>query len=59
MATTDDVYNLVKRLSDRIEGLEKKVSLQATEISKLTAQLRTAQLRGEKVRAGYQKHGAA
>jgi uncharacterized coiled-coil protein SlyX len=49
MATTDDVYNLVKRLSDRIEGLEKKVSLQATEISKLTAQLRTAQLRGEKV----------
>jgi len=48
MATIDDVYNLLKSQTGRIESLEKKVALQATEISKLTAQLRTEQLRGNR-----------
>jgi uncharacterized coiled-coil protein SlyX len=48
MATIDDVYNLLRTQTGRIEALEKKVALQATEISKLTAQLRAEQLRGER-----------
>jgi uncharacterized coiled-coil protein SlyX len=49
MATIEEVYQLVKSLKTQISKLEKKVALQGTEISKLTAQLRIEQSRGEQL----------
>ena len=46
MATIDDIHNLLKTISARLEALEKRAALQATEISKLAAQLRAEQQRG-------------
>ena len=46
MATIDDIHNLLKTVLARLEALEKRVALQATETSKLATQLRAEQQRG-------------